>query len=70
MGTALGQYPILGSCVCLCGCHRHAGALDERFAKQTQLTFRGPEPRGWPCSVRPLAMKAQVVAASIDVTRA
>ena len=50
MGTALGQYPIFGSCASLCGRLSHAGALVERFAKQTHFAFRGPEPPDWPTS--------------------
>ena len=43
---------------------------DERFAKQTHFALRGPEPPDWPSPARRVALKAQVVAAYIDVTRA
>ena len=33
-------------------------------------TLRGPDPPDWPSPARRLALKAQVVAAYIDVTRA
>jgi hypothetical protein len=46
---------------------RHAGAPDERFAKQSHFTLRGPETPDWPSPARRLALKAQVAMAYRDV---